>query len=373
MRFVVFTHSLRSDWNHGNAHFLRGVLSELRERGHAVEAWEPADSWSAQNLVADAGASAFEAYARAYPGLDARTYELATLDLSKALDGADVVLVHEWNAPELVRRVGEYRARHGGFRLFFHDTHHRAVTAPQEMARYDLRHYDGVLAFGEIIRQLYVDRGWAARAWTWHEAADVRRFKPLPGVTPERDLAWVGNWGDEERTAQLQAFLVEPVKALRLAATVHGVRYPAEGLRALADAGISFGGYLPNAEVPVVYARHRVTVHVPRRPYVRALPGIPTIRPFEALACGIPLLSAPWDDVEGLFRPGRDYLLVRTGAEMRRALRDVLSDAALREGLVEQGLRTVHARHTCAHRVDALLSICAGLDGGPRAQAAVGT
>lgn len=140
------------------------MLSELRERGHAVEAWEPADSWSAQNLVADAGVAAFEAYARAYPGLNARTYELATLDLSVALDGADVVLVHGWNDPDLVRRVGEARARGGTFRLFFHITHHRAVTAPGEMARYDLRHDDGVLAFGEVIRHLYLARGCASRA-----------------------------------------------------------------------------------------------------------------------------------------------------------------------------------------------------------------
>ena len=49
-------------------------------------------------------------------------------------------------------------------------------------------------------------------------------------------------------------------------------------------------------------------MHVPRGPYAEALPGIPTIRVFEALACGIPLVSAPWDDCEGLFQPGRDYL-----------------------------------------------------------------
>jgi spore maturation protein CgeB len=45
----------------------------------------------------------------------------------------------------------------------------------------------------------------------------------------------------------------------------------------------------------------------------RALPGIPTIRVFEALACGIPLVSAPWDDAEGLFRPGEDFLVARDG------------------------------------------------------------
>ena len=53
------------------------------------------------------------------------------------------------------------------------------MTAPEEMARYDLSRYDGVLAFGRVLRDLYLARGWARRAFTWHEAADVRRFRPL--------------------------------------------------------------------------------------------------------------------------------------------------------------------------------------------------
>ena len=46
MRIVYFTHSLLSCWNHGNAHFLRGVLRELAARGHDVRAFEPANGWS---------------------------------------------------------------------------------------------------------------------------------------------------------------------------------------------------------------------------------------------------------------------------------------------------------------------------------------
>jgi spore maturation protein CgeB len=100
-----------------------------------------------------------------------------------------------------------------------------------------------------------------------------------------------------------------------------------------------------------------VTVHVPRRPYVRALPGIPTIRVFEALACGIPLVSAPWDDAEGLFSPGADFLVARDGEAMQRHLLDVLNDPEFARSLAHQGLQTVHARHTCAHRVDELFAI----------------
>src|SRR5205085_2444546 len=149
----LFYHSLISDWNHGNAHFLRGVVGELGARGHQVEVFEPARAWSVENLVRDHGQAAIDAFHAAYPGLTSRRYgpELEPDDaLDAALDGVDAVLVHEWNDPALVARLGERRARRADHVLLFHDTHHRAVTAPDEMARYDLRHYDGVLAFGEV-------------------------------------------------------------------------------------------------------------------------------------------------------------------------------------------------------------------------------
>jgi spore maturation protein CgeB len=226
------------------------------------------------------------------------------------------------------------------------------------MARYDLTHYDGVLAFGRVIRNLYLRRGWTRRAWTWHEAADTRMFQPAEAQPPEGDLVWIGNWGDGERARELDEFLLGPVKALGLKARVYGVRYPEVALRALADAGIEYGGWLPNYRVPEVYARYRMTLHVPRRPYVQALPGIPTIRVFEALACGIPLVSTPWHDSEGLFQPGRDFLVARNGAEMRRHLAHLLKDEAYAQVLARHGQATIRTRHTCAHRVDDLLAIC---------------
>ena len=87
------------------------------------------------------------------------------------------------------------------------------------------------------------------------------------------------------------------------------------------------------------------------------LRGIPTIRPFEALACGIPLISAPWEDSEHLFTPGADFLVARNGVEMRTLMNDVMHDDDLAASLVSHGLATILARHTCAHRVDQLLAI----------------
>jgi spore maturation protein CgeB len=133
--------------------------------------------------------------------------------------------------------------------------------------------------------------------------------------------------------------------------------------------GARYHGWAANAAAPAIFARHLATVHVPRRYYATLLPGIPTIRVFEALACGIPLVSAPWDDCEGLFEPGADFLVARHGGEMREQLRAVLNDEQLARSLAEQGRRTVLARHTCAHRVDELLAIYAEL-GPPQAQPA---
>jgi spore maturation protein CgeB len=360
VKLVMFYHSLISDWNHGNAHFLRGVVSELLARGHDVEVFEPADAWSATNLVADHGTAAIAAFRAAYPELHSVRYG-DELDLDAALDGADAVIVHEWNDPALVARIGRHRAAGGRYALLFHDTHHRSVTAPEEIERYDLTHYDGVLAFGRVIRDLYLQRSWAGRAWTWHEAADIRRFGPRSASGRDGDLVWIGNWGDGERSTELREMLIEPACALRLKARVYGVRYPDEARVALSAAGIRYAGWVANFEVPAVFARHAVTIHVPRRPYVAALPGIPTIRMFEALACGIPLISTPWRDDEQLFTAGTDYLVAADGAAMRRLLRAVLRDAELAGSLARHGRNTILARHTCRHRVDELLAILAEL------------
>ncbi len=357
MRVVLFCHSLVSDWNHGNAHFLRGVVRELKRRGHSVAVHEPRNGWSRTNLAQELGRDPGLVFRACFPDLDSGSYDDGGPNLDAALDAADLVLVHEWTDRALVARIGRHRAAGGRYRLLFHDTHHRAISDSETMAALDLDGYDGVLAFGEAIREIYLRRGWARRVWTWHEAADTSLFHPVPWQERDRDLVWVGNWGDDERSAELDEFLLGPIRALRLDATVHGVRYPEAARAALVRAGAEYGGYLPNHHVPFTFAQFKATVHVPRRQYVRALPGIPTIRVFEALACGIPLVSSPWTDTEGLF--GRDdFLMARDGAEMTKHLRSLLAEPEMRWTLAANGLATIRARHTCAHRVDELLAVC---------------
>ncbi len=354
MRFVYVTHSLESCWNHGNAHFLRGVLRALMAAGHEVTALEPERSWSRDNLLADAGPAALDGWRAHYPELASRRLA-AGGDLK--LDGADVVIVHEWTEPALVGRLGALRRAGAPWLLLFHDTHHRAVSDPAAMRAFDLSGYDAVLAFGEALAAVYRGWGWAGRVFVWHEAADTALFHPPAEPVERRGAVWIGNWGDGERTAELEAFLLAPLAAARVPLDIHGVRYPPEALAMLAHHGAHYHGWLPNHAAPAAFARHAFTVHVPRRFYVTRLPGIPTIRVFEALACGIPLICAPWDDAEGLFTPGEDYLVAEDGAAVERHARRLLADPAAAAALAARGLATVRARHTCAHRAAELLAI----------------
>jgi spore maturation protein CgeB len=81
MKFVLFYHSLLSDWNHGNAHFLRGIVSELLDRGHRVEVFEPDDAWSVENLLHDHGTEPLEEFLSFFPSLASTRYSPEQLHL----------------------------------------------------------------------------------------------------------------------------------------------------------------------------------------------------------------------------------------------------------------------------------------------------
>lgn len=183
-------------------------------------------------------------------------------------------------------------------------------------------------------------------------------FQPLPGVSKSQDVVWIGNWGDEERSQEIREFLLRPASAMRgRRFTIYGVRYPSDALETLRTSRVEYRGYLPNLKAPCIYAGSRLTVHVPRQQYVQAMTGIPTIRVFEALACGIPLISAPWSDAEGLFRQG-DFTFVVNGEEMRGAIEQLLDNPAEAQAQALRGRETVLARHTCAHRAAELEEVC---------------
>src|SRR5947209_1763590 len=136
MKFAFFTQSLVSCWNHGNAHFLRGVITELQALGHDVAVYEPRSSWSRDNLIHDHGEAPLAAFREAFPTLRTRFFDYSSVVVEELVEDADVVIVHEWTEPWLVGELGKTRGRAHSFKLLFHDTHHRMATAPHELQRY---------------------------------------------------------------------------------------------------------------------------------------------------------------------------------------------------------------------------------------------
>jgi len=364
-RIAYFAHSLRSDWNNGNAHFLRGLARSMAAMGHDITIWEHSSGWSAQNLSQESrGKESLHQFETTYPELHIHTYDDEQLNSSSfwhnALADRQIVILHEWNPPDLADTLLTLKQQLG-FRLLFHDTHHRASSSPDQIRLFNIARFDGVLAFGDALRRIYLDQFKIDRVWTFHEAADTSVFRPHPGMAKTSDVVWIGNWGDGERSEEICEFLLRPAMALReYRFNVFGVRYPPSGLAALQSAGVRYRGYLPNLDAPSAYAASRITVHIPRQQYTIAMHGIPTIRVFEALACGIPLISAPWDDAEHLFRKG-DIVFAENTVEMKRAMRRLLSDRQAAEQQALQGLETILSNHTCTHRAQQLTSICEDL------------
>ena len=296
---VYFTHSLRSCWNHGNAHFLRGVLRELQALGHDIVSFEPERSWSLDNLLRDGGDAGLEPFRRELSRLTPRTYAEG-VDVAGLVDGADLVLVHEWNEPALVAAVGAAgaRSRPPGF------THAVPRHSPsrRERARRDrslrsaaLRRRAGVRPHARRrVREAGLERPRPRLARGGRRRAVQAAHDPgrATGARLDRQL------GRRRAHARAGDFPARPrargrpaARRLRRALSGGGAGR-CWNVTARATAAGS-----PNASAPEVFARHLATVHVPRRFYVtEQLPGIPTIRVFEALACGIPLVCAPWRD-----------------------------------------------------------------------------
>jgi spore maturation protein CgeB len=358
MKIVFFGRSLLSNLG-DEVHFLRGIAGELSERGCEVVFYETREA-----ATADPGGSSARATQRLYPGLRVERC-VEGFDLEAAVERASLVVVHELTESEIVAGLGKLRLRSRGWELFFHDTHRAGLT---ERANFpDLTGYDAVLTCAEALRERYVAAGWARRAFTWHEAADVRIWAPDrapdsgPRATALADVVWEEPAPGEPVPELWREFLLKPLGALRLGASAFGASYSSATILELKRAGIDYLGAVPNHRLPEIFRRHRVALHVPSLRN-RALPGMPSIRFFEALACGVPLVTAPWTDEEELFRRG-DYVSVANADQMKMALRDLVSNPPLRDAIASRGLETILARHTSAHRADELLSILGRFQG----------
>ncbi len=205
-------------------------------------------------------------------------------------------------------------------------------------------------------------RGWDGRAYVWHEAADTRLFRRPGGGRARRPRLdrQLGRRRAHGRARDL------PVRSragrrlgprhLRRPLSRRGAGDPGTPRRALSR----LGAECRRARAVRTSARHaRFTSRAASTS--RLCPASRRSACSRRWPAAFPLASAPWEDAEGLFTPGEDYLVARDGAEMERHLRALAHDPDLRRALTAHGLATIRARHTCRHRAAELLAIAASL------------
>lgn len=341
---VILGLALRSSWGNGHATTYRALVSALEQRGHRVLFLERDVPWYAdhEDLPAE-----LQGTLALYRDLD----ELID-EHGDAVAGADLVIVGSY-VPDGID-VGQWVQSTANGVVAFYDIDTPVTLAG--LARGDCRylhprqvaHYDLYLSFsgGPSLRTLEQQYD-SPLALPLYCSVDPTRYRP-EALEPRYDLAYMGTYSDD-RQPVLDRFLLEPARAWpegRFA--VAGPQYPAD-IRW--PANVERIEHLGPARHGRFYNEQRFTLNVTRADMVAA-GWSPSVRLFEAAACGTPIISDAWEGLETLFEPDREILVASSSADVLAWVRDMPDER--RRSIGDAGRQRVLAEHTAGHRAQAL-------------------
>jgi spore maturation protein CgeB len=332
--------SLSSSWGNGHATTYRALLRGLAERGHRLLFLERDVPWyaSARDLP--------------HPDFCQLEFYNGVADLharfGRRMAAADTVVVGSY-VPDGIAVLDLVAGIAGGLRAFY-DIDTPITVAALENDRCDylaLRQIpllDLYLSFtgGPLLRHLSQRFG-AQRACALYCSVDVARYQPEP-MPISWDLGYLGTYA-EDRQPALHRLLIEPARRLPdRRFVVAGPQYPAS-----IDwpANVERIEHLPSSEHAQFYCRQRFTLNVTRADMIRA-GWSPSVRLFEAAACGTPIISDRWDGLGDLL-PINDAILVADQADdVARVLTG--TDNAARVRIGNSARNIVLANHSGAAR-----------------------
>jgi spore maturation protein CgeB len=341
MKILFLGLSITSSWGNGHATNYRALVAALRARGHDVRFLERDVPWYAEQRDAPAAGEL-------YASLD----ELRESQRDAAA-GADLVVVGSY-VPEGVA-VAEWALDVAGGVVAFYD-----IDTPVTLAKLDagdaeyltaelVPRFDVYLSFtgGPTLDVLERVHG-ARSARAFHCLVDPDAYRPLDDAPPRWALGYLGTYSDD-RQAAVDRLLVEPARALPTDRfVVAGPQYPP----ALEwPANVERIEHLAPPEHPAFYCAQRFTLNVTRRDMLRA-GWSPSVRLFEAAACGVPVITDRWPGLERFFVPGREILVADEQADVVRALAQLGEDE--RRAIGDAARQRVLREHTAAHRAEEL-------------------
>ena len=344
MKIVILGLSITSSWGNGHATTYRGLVRELAARGHEILFLERDQPWYASH--------------RDLPEPPwGRTVLYGSVDeLQQRFAGevrdADLAVVGSF-VPEGVA-VGDWVQRTARGLAAFYDIDTPVTLARLQRGEHDylaprqVPGYGLYLSFtgGPTLERLEHEWG-SPRARVFYCSVDPTLYYPEPQA-PRWDLGYMGTYSDD-RQPGVERLLMEPARRWPEGRfIVAGAQYP-QGIAW--PANVQWQAHLPPAEHRAFYNAQRYTLNITRADMVRA-GWSPSVRLFEAAACGTPLLSDRWEGIADVLEPGREILLADSTEQALAVLRHWGEDERLR--LAERARARILSAHTAAHRAQQL-------------------
>jgi spore maturation protein CgeB len=353
MNTVILGLSITSSWGNGHATTYRALARQLAARGHSVTFLERDAPWYAQNR--DLPSPAFAA-THVYGSVAELRRRHANL-----IGKADLVIVGSY-VPDGIA-IGEWVTSHATGVTAFYDIDTPVTLAALRnggssyISKGLIPRYDLYLSFtgGPTLQRLEHEFG-ARMARPLYCSVDIDSYFPEPRE-PHWDIGYLGTYSDDRQPTLTELMLTPARRFGGCRFVVAGAQYPPtvcwpENVRRIA--------HLPPHQHRAFYNAQRYTLNVTRRDMIRA-GWSPSVRLFEAAACGTPIITDYWDGLEEFFEPGRDILVARRSGDVASYLHDLTEDDRVAIGA--RARRRVLARHTAGHRVEELEAYTADVAG----------
>lgn len=347
MKLVVFGLTISSSWGNGHATTYRALLRAFAARGHEIVFYEWNAPWYAGNRDEEkpgyVALRLYDEWERAAPRAIAEAKEAdATLVGSYVKDGP---------------RVIDDLAEAGVDPLFFYDIDTPVTVAALRSGGAEYLRRDQVPLFtrylsftgGPFLRDVLEGELGARDARPLYCSVDVDRYHPTE-IDPllVSDLAYMGTYAPD-RQPVLERFLVQPARRMpERKFYVAGPQYP-DDIRW--PKNVLLNPHLPPSLHPTFYSSARWQLNATRADMVQA-GWSPSVRLFEAAACGAAMISDRWPGIDHFFTPGAEILLPESTEEVIEILRTTKDDDRRAIGLAAR--ERILAEHTAAHRAEEL-------------------
>jgi len=341
---VIVGLTITSSWGNGHATTYRGLTKALWRRGHRVTFLERDMPWYRRHRdLPDPPYCRVEIY---------ETMREFPARYSRLIAQADLVILGSYVPGGAV--LGDWIAMHARGVTAFYDIDTPVTLARLEAGKVDyvsaglIPRFDLYLSFtgGPLLETIEQTYG-SPCARPLYCAADPDTHAPVD-IRPRWRLGYIGTYSKDRQPA-LERMLIEPARRMpRQKFVVGGPQYPA-AIRW--PANVERIEHLPPQAHPAFYCAQRYTLNLTRADMIAAGYS-PSVRLFEAAACGVPIISDSWPGIETLLTPGQEILIADTAEQVTEILARLPEER--RQSIAAAARKRVLRNHTAVHRAKAL-------------------